>query len=143
MKPVHTSVRDDRRSEHRPGQREPGDEHREGRRDGHPFGTAIVLAAQSIEWNRELAAAVTQKADAFGRRRNAQVAFLDRSTNVVIGTAYVTDCDADCTSGLARVTWDVNLGSAKSKTFTIGFLVTGYYSRSNTLDNVNIVITKQ
>ena len=92
----------------------------------------------------ELVAAVTEKADGFrGDVRNAQVAFLDRSTNTVIGTAYVTDCDADCTSGLARVTWNVNLGSAKSKTFTIGFLVTGYYSRSNTLDNVNIVITKQ
>jgi hypothetical protein len=83
--------------------------------------------------------------DAFaGDIRNAQVQFIDRATNAVIGTATVnTLVGPGTTTGTATLNWSVNLGTATSKSFTIGFAVLNYYTRSNqAADNVVITVSK-
>jgi hypothetical protein len=40
------------------------------------------------------------------------------------------------------MTWTPNIGTATSKVYSIGFVVTNYYNRNQTADNANITITK-
>jgi hypothetical protein len=75
-----------------------------------------------------------------GDIRNAVVMFIDRSTNVVLGSASVTGSDPS--TGVATLNWTVNLGTAKSKSYTIGFIVNYYYNRNNFADNATITISK-
>ena len=77
-----------------------------------------------------------------GDIRNAQVQLIDRGTNIVLGTATVSATGSTATVGTATFNWSVNLGTASSKVFSIGFLVTNYYNRNSTLDNVSITVTK-
>jgi len=77
-----------------------------------------------------------------GDIRNATVSFLDRSTNAIIATVPVVLSGTDPTQGAATFNWAVNLGTATSKTFSIGFVVSNYYNRNNTADNVNITVSK-
>jgi hypothetical protein len=65
----------------------------------------------------------------------ATVTFIDRGTGATIATVPVV-------GGVSRFDWAVNLGTATTKTFTIGFLVSNYYNRSNTADNVTVVVNK-
>jgi YVTN family beta-propeller protein len=78
-----------------------------------------------------------------GDIQNAQVAFVDRATNTILGIVAVRLSDSDSGIGTASYDWPVNLGMAKSKTYTIGFLVTNYYYRNSTADNAVVVVTKQ
>jgi predicted RNA-binding protein len=83
--------------------------------------------------------------DAFaGDIRNAQVQFIDRATNAVLGTATVnTLIGPGTTTGTATLNWSVNLGTSMSKTYTIGFTVLNYYTRSNfASDNVVVTVSK-
>jgi hypothetical protein len=77
-----------------------------------------------------------------GDIRNAQVQFWDRTSNTLIGTGTVTAGGDTATTGIATVNWAVNLGTATSKTFTIGFVVTNYYARNQTADNVTVTVTR-
>ena len=77
-----------------------------------------------------------------GAIRNAQVSFVDRSTNMIIGTVPVVASESDPTIGEASFNWPVTLGAAKSKSFTIGFMVGYYYRRNSPSDNVTIVVSK-
>jgi YVTN family beta-propeller protein len=77
-----------------------------------------------------------------GDIRNAQVSFIDRSTNMILGTVWVTASDTNPTVGSATFNWPVNLGTAKSKSYTIGFIVGYYYRRNSTADNVTITVSK-
>jgi hypothetical protein len=65
----------------------------------------------------------------------ATVTFIDRGTGATIATVPVV-------GGVARFDWAVNLGTATTKTFTIGFMVSNYYNRSNTADNATVVVNK-
>jgi YVTN family beta-propeller protein len=78
-----------------------------------------------------------------GDIRNATVSFIDRSTNTIIGTVTPTLSGSDSTIGTATYKWSVNLGTAKAKSYTIGFIVSYYYNRNSTADNAAITITKQ
>jgi YVTN family beta-propeller protein len=78
-----------------------------------------------------------------GDIRNATVSFIDRSTNTIIGTVNPTLSGSDSTIGTATYKWSVDLGTAKSKSYTIGFIVSYYYNRNSTADNAAITITKQ
>lgn len=78
-----------------------------------------------------------------GDIRNARVLFVDRSTNTILGTVNPTAPDADPTVGSATLNWTVNLGSAQSKTYTIGIIVSYYYNRNSTLDNTVVTVTTQ
>jgi hypothetical protein len=82
--------------------------------------------------------------DAYGGDiRNAQVQFIDRATNAVIGTATVDALiGSGTTTGTATVNWSVNLGTAASKTYTIGFAVANYYNRTSTADNIVVTVSK-
>jgi hypothetical protein len=82
--------------------------------------------------------------DAYGGDiRNAQVQFIDRATNTALGTVSVsTLIGPGTTTGTATLNWSVNLGTATSKNFTIGFTVLNYYMRSSTADNVVINVSK-
>jgi YVTN family beta-propeller protein len=77
-----------------------------------------------------------------GDIRNAQVMFVDRSTGAIIATVTPTLSGSDSMTGTATYSWPVNLGSAKSKSYTIGFIVSYYYNRNSSADNVTILVTK-
>jgi YVTN family beta-propeller protein len=77
-----------------------------------------------------------------GDIRNAQVAFVDRATNTILGIVTVRQSDSDSGIGTATYNWAVNLGTAKSRAYTIGFIVMNYYYRNSTTDNAVVVVTK-
>jgi YVTN family beta-propeller protein len=77
-----------------------------------------------------------------GDIRNAQVSFIDRSTNMILATVPVTLSGDDTKTGVASYNWAVNLGTSKSKSYTIGFMVGYYYNRYNIADNALIVVSK-
>jgi len=78
-----------------------------------------------------------------GDIRNAQVQFIDRATNTVLGTANVASLiGSGTTTGTATFNWSVNLGTATSKSYTIGFAVLNYYTRNSTADNVVVTVSK-
>jgi YVTN family beta-propeller protein len=77
-----------------------------------------------------------------GDVRNAQVSFVDRSTNTILGTVSPTLSGSDPKVGTASFSWNVNLGTATSRSYTIGFIVGYYYRRNSTADNVVIVVSK-
>ena len=80
---------------------------------------------------------VSEPADgSAGDLRTAQVQFYDRATGTLLGISNVAQ------DGTAIYNWAANLGTANSKTFTIGFIVAGYYTRNSTLDNVSITVSK-
>jgi hypothetical protein len=77
-----------------------------------------------------------------GDIRNAQIQFWDRGTNTVLGTVNVTAGPDPATVGTATFNWAVNLGTATSKTYSIGFVATNYYNRNQSVDDVNITVNK-
>jgi hypothetical protein len=62
---------------------------------------------------------------------------VNRTTGAAIATV-VPDVN-----GVATFNWTVNLGTATSQTTKIGLVVGNYYSRSSTLDDGTVVISKQ
>jgi YVTN family beta-propeller protein len=76
-----------------------------------------------------------------GEISKAQVLFVDRTTNITLASATVVP-GADPKVGTASFTWTPSLGSARSKSYVIGFIVTGYYSRNSSADNAPITISK-
>jgi hypothetical protein len=77
-----------------------------------------------------------------GDIRNATFTFINRTTYGAIATVPVTLLnDNDGTVGEAVYKWTLNLGSASSKTFKIGYSVGGWYSRS-TYDYVTVTVAK-
>ena len=77
-----------------------------------------------------------------GDIRNATVSFVDRSTGLILGTVTPVASDSSATTGTATYIWPVNLGNAKSKSYTIGLIVGYYYNRNSSADNVSIVVSK-
>jgi hypothetical protein len=77
-----------------------------------------------------------------GDVRNANVTFVDRSTNAILGTATVTLTGSDQTVGEATVNWTANIGSSSSRSFTIGMIVGNAYNRNSTTENAVVVVSK-
>jgi hypothetical protein len=71
-----------------------------------------------------------------GDIRNAQVQFIDRTTNTVLGTVNVV-VGTDPMVGTASFTWS----GVTANTYTIGFVVTNYYNRNQPADNVMVRVT--
>jgi hypothetical protein len=85
-----------------------------------------------------LTVTLTDNTDAYsGDIRNAQVQFYNRATNTLLGTASVTASNANPTLGTATLNWTATPG-----TYTIGFVVTGYYTRNNSADNTTVTVTR-
>jgi Big-like domain-containing protein/galactose oxidase-like protein len=77
-----------------------------------------------------------------GDIRNATFVFVDRSTYATIATVPVTLVNPnDATVGEAVYTWYVDLGTASSKTFKVGYQVGGFYNRSS-YDYVTVTVSK-
>jgi hypothetical protein len=77
-----------------------------------------------------------------GDIRNATVTFIDRATSTNIATVNVTLSGSDPKLGVVTYNWPVNLGTATSKSFTIGLIVSNYYNRSSTSDDATINVSK-
>jgi hypothetical protein len=94
--------------------------------------TSLALSGGTVP----LIVTVTDIPDGYpGDIRNAQVQFYDRGTNALLGTAAVTSTDANPTVGTATLNW-----AAAPGTYTIGFVVTNYYTRNNAADNVQVTV---
>ncbi|OQP61143.1 hypothetical protein A3860_05340 [Niastella vici] len=103
--------------------------------------TIITLSATVRDITAETTASST---DAFaGDSRNANVTFIDRTTNSVIATVPVGLVNPQDTKvGTATYNWNVDLGSNNAKDFTIGVQVSGYYQRNAAEDNTIVTISR-
>jgi hypothetical protein len=94
---------------------------------------------------RAIVSDISATADSNGDRsggdvRLAQVTFVNRATNAPIATVNVSLLDSkDSTVGVAECDWMVEAG----KNYTVGMIVTNYYSRHSTADNVTITVSKR
>jgi autotransporter-associated beta strand protein len=82
--------------------------------------------------------------DAFaGDIRNARVSFIDRSTNTVIATVPVGLVNGtDNSVGTATYNWNVDIGNTDAKDYTIGIVVSGYYTRNSSGENTVLTVSK-
>lgn len=92
-----------------------------------------------------LRATITDIADGSrGDIRLAQVSFVNRATNAVIATVNVSLTDpSDTTTGVAKYDWNVDIGTSSSKSYTVGLIVSNYYSRNSANDNATVTVSKQ
>jgi len=72
----------------------------------------------------------------------AKVIFVNRATGATIATVPVTATAPDKTVGTATFSWPVDIGTATSQTYTVGVIVTGYYTRNSTTENATIIVSK-
>jgi hypothetical protein len=79
-----------------------------------------------------------------GDIRNATVTFINRDTNTVIVSNLPVGLvnASDTKTGTATYNWSVNIGSADSQQFTVGIIVTNYYTRNNSLDDTVVTVSK-
>jgi hypothetical protein len=99
-----------------------------------PAGGSIAIIA--------LSATVSDIADgATGNVGKATVTFYNRDTNTPIATVAVTP-NSDPASGIATYNWSVDIGTATSKIYNVGFVVGSYYNRNNAADNRPVTVTK-
>jgi hypothetical protein len=73
----------------------------------------------------------------------ATLTFVNRDTNTDIATVPISLVSAaDPKVGTAVYNWNVNIGSADSLDYTIGFRVNGYYTRDASTDDEVVTISK-
>ena len=78
-----------------------------------------------------------------GNISNATLTFVNRDTNTDIATVPISLVStSDTKVGTAVYNWNVNIGSADSLDYTIGFRVNGYYTRNDSTDNEVVTISK-
>ncbi len=105
-------------------------------------GQATVLLAATIQ---DITATADAAGDlAFGDIRKATVTFVDRDNgNAVIATVPVALVNiADTKTGTASFSWNVDIGAATSKSFTVGVIVNNYYTRNASTDNTVVTVSK-
>jgi len=75
---------------------------------------------------------------------NAKVTFVNRDNNsqVIASNVPVGLVNAgDSTVGTATFNWSVNLGTSVSQTYTIGIIVTNYYTRDSSFDDDVVTVS--
>ena len=78
-----------------------------------------------------------------GNISNATLTFVNRDTNNDIATVPISLVStSDTKVGTAVYNWNVNIGSADSLDYTIGFRVNGYYTREASTDDEVITVSK-
>jgi len=95
---------------------------------------------------RDISATADAAGDAsFGDIRNATVTFVDRGNgNAAIATVPVgLVSPGDTKTGTAAYDWTVDIGSAASKRYTVGFVVNRYYTRNQSSDDVVITVSEE
>jgi hypothetical protein len=78
-----------------------------------------------------------------GDIRNAQVTFINRDTNTPIATGLPISLvsSTDTKVGTVSYNWSVNIGSANSVSYTVGIVVTNYYSRNSSDENSVVTVS--
>ena len=78
-----------------------------------------------------------------GDIRNAKVSFVDRDGGVIASNLSVGLVDpSDTKTVTVTFNWNVNIGFADSLDYTIGIIVSNYYTRNSSFDNVVVPISK-
>ena len=78
-----------------------------------------------------------------GNISNATLTFVNKDTNTDIATVPISLVSAlDTKVGTSVYNWSVNIGSADSDIFSIGFRVNGYYTRFYSTDDEVITVSK-
>ncbi len=80
-----------------------------------------------------------------GDIRNAKVTFINRDTNTVINMtplAVGLVNAGDTKTGTVTYNWSVDIGSNDSLQYTIGIMVTNYYTRNNSADDTLVTVSK-
>ena len=73
----------------------------------------------------------------------AKVTFINRGTGATIAANVTVVVDPeDPANGLATFNWPVDIGANPSQIFQVGFIVSSYYNRNSTADNVPITVFK-
>jgi hypothetical protein len=72
----------------------------------------------------------------------AQVSFVNRTTGATIATVNVVlNNSNDTTVGTATYNWNVDIGTTTSQSYTIGTVVTGYYTRNSTTEDATVTLS--
>jgi hypothetical protein len=78
-----------------------------------------------------------------GDIRNATLTFVDRDTNTPIAAVPIGLVNpSDNRTGTAAYTWYIDIGSADSRSFTIGIVAGGHYVRNSAEDNTVVTVSK-
>jgi hypothetical protein len=79
-----------------------------------------------------------------GDIRNAKVSFINRDTNTVIVSNLPVGLvsSGDTKTGAATYNWSVNIGTNDSQQYTIGIIVSGYYTRNASTDDAVVTVSK-
>jgi hypothetical protein len=78
-----------------------------------------------------------------GDIRNARVSFVDRDGGVIAANLPVGLVDpTDTKTGTVTFNWNVNIGAADSMDYTIGIVVSNYYTRNSSIDDVVVTVSK-
>jgi hypothetical protein len=78
-----------------------------------------------------------------GDIRNARVSFVDRDGGVIVSNLAVGLVDpSDTKTGTVTFNWNVNIGAADSMDYTIGIVVSNYYTRNSSFDDVVVTVSK-
>jgi len=78
-----------------------------------------------------------------GNISRATVTFVNRDTGVTITDGVSIQLwGGDPTTGIATFLWSVNLGTQDAISFTIGFIVDGYYTRNDSQDDTIVTVAK-
>jgi hypothetical protein len=105
--------------------------------------TATVTLAATIQ---DITAVTGDPAyDAYaGDIRNAQVTFIDRDTNttIVSGLPVGLVNAGDTKTGTATYNWSVNIGNNASYQYTVGIIVTNYYTDNQSAEDVVVTVSQ-
>src|SRR5439155_2801787 len=110
-------------------------------------GTAYVSTASATSSTAQVtlhANIVVAGAATDGDVRKATVTFINRDTGAIIAAnvPVTLPTASDHRRGVANYNWKVDIGSANARTFTIGIIVNGYYTRDSSFDNALITVAK-
>ena len=105
--------------------------------------TASVLLSATIKDITAVAGDPNYDSQA-GDIRNARVTFINRETNAVIASNVPVNLvsSGDTKVGTATYNWSADIGSADSKAFQIGVIVTNWYTRDSASDDTIIEVVK-
>jgi hypothetical protein len=118
---------------------------------GNPL---VATSSSSSNWAtvtlsatiRDISAVTTDPAtdSTAGDIRNAKVTFVNRADNSVIASNLPVGLvsSSDAKTGTATCQWNVNLGTSSSQTFTVGIVVSGFYTRNSPTDDTAITVTR-
>ncbi len=79
-----------------------------------------------------------------GSITNATVTFINRDNNTVIAANVPVGLvnRSDPKTGTATYNWRVDIGSENSKSFTVGIIVSGFYTNNNSDDDTVVTVSK-